>query len=417
MNDVGTDPDQLPLMQHALMRTWFAAQGRLSGESEDSVLTLGDYSKVGRFSDALSKHLDEAWNSLDNERQQPIAQQLFLCLSERTGEGALIRRLGKLGDVAAVANAEPDEVSKVVRVFQEDERNFIIASPAGELSAESVLDISHEALLRQWGRLRSWLEEEAKSAEEYIRLADSARLWQAGDAELLQGRVLQRALEWKENRNPTAAWAERYHPGFTDSIDYLEKSQQAEAKKTRQARNARRTRQAVVAATCVILTALTFAALLAQRNAQEEKTKANLREKAALVKALLPDEPVKALVLAIQTTGESGEKLKGEDLPQARFGLLSAIQAAEWSNVFTGHKAWVTSVAITPDGQTIVSGSADQTVRLWDRAGEPLGPPLTGHKAPVTSVAITPDGQTIVSGSADQTVRLWDRAGSPWAPP
>src|SRR4029077_140941 len=113
----------------------------------------------------------------------------------------------------------------------------IIASPPGELSAESVLDISHEALLRQWGRLRTWLEEEARSAEEYIRLADKASLWKTGAADPLQGRELQRAQEWKQNQNPNAAWAERYHPGFTDSIDYLEKSQQAEAKKTRQARN------------------------------------------------------------------------------------------------------------------------------------------------------------------------------------
>jgi energy-coupling factor transporter ATP-binding protein EcfA2 len=160
LNDVGTDPDQLPLMQHALMRTWFAARARWRGGNEEKVLALGDYSSVGRFSYALSRHLEEAWLSLADVGERRIARQLFLCLSERAGEGALIRRMVKLGEVAAVAKAETGEVIKVVRVFQEEGRNFIMASPPGELRAESVLDISHEALLRQWARLRSWRVEE-----------------------------------------------------------------------------------------------------------------------------------------------------------------------------------------------------------------------------------------------------------------
>jgi len=68
-------------------------------------------------------------------------------------------------------------------------------------------------------------------------------------------------------------------------------------------------------------------------------------------------------------------------------------------------------VAFSPDGQRIVSGSADTTVRLWDAAtGRPVGQPLTGHTDPVWSVAFSPDGKRIASGSQDQTVRLWDAA-------
>ncbi|NEQ50020.1 MAG: hypothetical protein F6K11_07805, partial [Leptolyngbya sp. SIO3F4] len=67
----------------------------------------------------------------------------------------------------------------------------------------------------------------------------------------------------------------------------------------------------------------------------------------------------------------------------------------------------VRSVAISGDGTTIVSGSSDNTVRLWDRDGTPIGQPFKGHEYSVTSVAISGDGNTIVSGSDDQTVRLW----------
>ena len=69
----------------------------------------------------------------------------------------------------------------------------------------------------------------------------------------------------------------------------------------------------------------------------------------------------------------------------------------------TGHTGPVTSVAFSPDGKRIVSGSGDKTVRVWDAAtGQPVGAPLTGHTDSVTSVAFSPDGQRIVSGSCRQ---------------
>jgi hypothetical protein len=74
-----------------------------------------------------------------------------------------------------------------------------------------------------------------------------------------------------------------------------------------------------------------------------------------------------------------------------------------------GHTSWITSVAISPDGKTIVSGSMDNTVRLWDKETGKEIRRLQGHTGPVTSVAISVDGQTIVSGSMDNTVRLWDK--------
>ncbi len=89
------------------------------------------------------------------------------------------------------------------------------------------------------------------------------------------------------------------------------------------------------------------------------------------------------------------------------------------SQPLAGHSSGVTSVAFSPDGARIVSGSSDNTLRLWDaKTGSAIGQPLAGHASGVTSVAFSPDGMRIVSGSLDDTLRLWDaRTGRPISQP
>jgi WD40 repeat protein len=84
----------------------------------------------------------------------------------------------------------------------------------------------------------------------------------------------------------------------------------------------------------------------------------------------------------------------------------------------TGHTNTVYSVAFSPDGKTLASGSWDQTVRLWDvadpRHPQPLSVPFTGHTDPVWSVAFSPDGKTLASGGGDNAIRLWDVSVTSW---
>jgi WD40 repeat protein len=81
---------------------------------------------------------------------------------------------------------------------------------------------------------------------------------------------------------------------------------------------------------------------------------------------------------------------------------------------FTGHTSYVVSVQFSPDGKYIVSGSRDKTIRLWDLQGNPIGQPFTGHTDSVYSVQFSPDGKYIVSGSRDETIRLWEFGWEQW---
>ena len=271
LNDTGTAPDQLPLMQHALMRTFFAARDRLGkGESaENVVMTLADYEKVGRFSNALSRHLEEAWQSLDPTQQQ-IARRLFLCLSERDEVG-LTRRIATVDEIASVSQADPIAVIEVVKVFQERERNFIISSPLGQIAADSSLDISHEALLRRWSRLQQWLDDEERSVSEYRRVADAASLWKAGKADLLSGRELARAQEWKKGQNPSAAWARRHQFNFSETIAYLGASEKAELEQSHRDSVVRRWIFTGMVMGCLLLAGITCWALREKANAENHR--------------------------------------------------------------------------------------------------------------------------------------------------
>jgi WD40 repeat protein len=75
---------------------------------------------------------------------------------------------------------------------------------------------------------------------------------------------------------------------------------------------------------------------------------------------------------------------------------------------FEGHVSWVESVAFSPDGKTVLSGSRDNTLKLWDVDTGREIQTFEGHRNYVRSVAFSPDGKTVLSGSYDNTLKLWD---------
>jgi WD40 repeat protein/energy-coupling factor transporter ATP-binding protein EcfA2 len=386
LNDVGDNPDQLPILQHALMRTWDEWANKTPAHSavhEGESIDLCCYEAIGGMAQALSRHADEAFDEVGSEMGAPgqqIAEKMFKALTEKGADNRETRRPITLGEICDIAEAGAVEVISVIEKFRAPGRSFLTPQAGAQLDADSLIDISHESLIRGWKgrenengekekRLNEWVEEEARSARIYVRLADTAELHRDGQAGLWRDPDLKLALDWQEKQKPSPHWARRYHPEFDLAMDFLrasrerqieeiferEQAQQeklkhaealAEAQRQRleeQSRSASRLRRFVAALIVTALLAVLAAgyAFSAYRRADAEKANAN-RQKEIAEKQRVEAYAAKQDALNQKTIAE-GEKTKAETERQraednqkkAEVQTLIAHQQTQTANVAT----------------------------------------------------------------------------------
>jgi tetratricopeptide (TPR) repeat protein len=225
LNDVGEDPDQLPVLQHALMRTW---QHWERHRGERPMLDLDDYEAIGTMSEALSRDADEAYAEIGDERGRGIAEMLFKRLTERGKDARETRRPTRFDELCAVAGAAPGEVTNVIDRFRDPARSFLMPAFDVPLRDDSIVDISHESLIRKWKRLDKWVSEEGESRAMYQRIADAAERFRSGKGGLWGNPDLKLALDWFGRAKPNAAWATRYGDGFAAVDTFLRASKRKE---------------------------------------------------------------------------------------------------------------------------------------------------------------------------------------------
>lgn len=274
LSDMGRNQDQLPILQHALMRTWdYWVANREPSEPMD----IRHYNAIGKISQALSLHANEIFEELA-PRQKEIAEILFKSITEKSTDNKGMRRPCRLGLVAEIADADEDEVADVVEHFRKPGRSFLMPAHTVALTADSQVELSHESLMRIWNRLDTWVEEEFESAVMYKRISDAAAMYQIGKTSLWRPPDLQLALNWQKKQRPTREWAQRYDEAFERAIVFLDTSRityEAELKnqELQQRRTLRNTRVTAIilgAAAVIAILFLVFAYL--QKIEADKKT-------------------------------------------------------------------------------------------------------------------------------------------------
>ncbi|WP_109832600.1 WD40 repeat domain-containing protein [Reichenbachiella versicolor] len=221
LDEMGESSDQLPIMQHAMMRTW-SQWSKLKPPSEP--ITKEDYESIGGMQNALSEHAREAYRELEKEDQK-ICQKIFKTLTEKGDGGRGVRRPTQLSEICEIVNADKHRIVKIVDFFRSPSRSLLLPPAGTDLKDETVIDISHESLMRNWVELSEWVDDEAESVKLYKRLAEAAIMHQEGKAGLWVPPDLLLAQDWYKKQKPSVAWGLMHNKAFESTILFLEHSE------------------------------------------------------------------------------------------------------------------------------------------------------------------------------------------------
>ncbi|HEU0185343.1 MAG TPA: WD40 repeat domain-containing protein, partial [Blastocatellia bacterium] len=411
LNDVSDNSDQLPVMQHAMMRTWEGwereAADRGASPQSDQV-DLRHYEAAGGIKDALSKDAEAALDGMGADELK-IAERMFQALTDTDARNRRVRRPAHLSEIEAGAGADRETILKIIERFRGEGRSFLTLTN----DDDPLIDISHESLIRQWERMSEWVQTEAESREMYRRVADAAGAYRKHGQKrgLLWGKTqLQLALNWQRERKPNRQWARRYDPDFDSAMEFLAKSRSAESR-------GKRLLWSGVSAAFIALLGLTLfawqqrgAARRQELNARQQELKANQLYYVAnmnLAQEAHDNKKFSRLHDLLNTFLPSQDNQQFSPAREFYWYYLWR-EAHQETQTLKSHGAGVNSVAFSPDGRTLATGSADGMVTLWDVSSRQPLAPLRGHENGVNSIAFSPDGRTLASGSYDNTVRLWD---------
>jgi DNA-binding SARP family transcriptional activator/WD40 repeat protein len=352
--DVEDEPGALPLLSTALLELWQRRDGRR--------LRHATYERTGGVRGAVARLAEEAFSQLD-PGQQSIARTMLLRLAGESTGGAVVRRR-----VAVEELTGGEDLARVLAVLT-DRRLLTMRA--------TTVEVAHEALLREWPRLRSWLEEDAQGRRVHHRLADAAREWDErgrDPSDNYRGARLAGALEWRADHERDLNSTERA---------FLDASRAAAERAQRRLRMA----FAGVAALLALAVAGGLVAVHQRSSARSEARAAEAQRIGA--QALTEPDLDRSLLLA-------REGVALDDSPLTRSNLLAALLRTPAAlDVVRGEGNPLNAIDIDPDGRTLVVGDSHGNVVFADAVTRrQIGQPYKAA-GPISAVRFSPDGTRV----------------------
>lgn len=338
VQEVGGEPGGLPLLSTALVELWRAR--------DDRWLRFEAYERTGGVRGAVARLAEESYEELSPADREVARTVLLRLIGEGEGEAAVRRRV-------PISEFDVDGDSAVAAVLTHLTEDRLLTRDDG------MVELSHEALIREWPRLRDWLEEDATGRQLRAHLTESAKQWVTrghDEAELYRGARLSATLDWAQAHGREVNALER---------EFLGHSRQAsEREGERQRRTNRRLRGLLLGTATFLVIALVAGSLaLVQRSrarhAQSAAEAQALRSDAERLSTLALTEPNldRAFLLGVE-----GVRLK--DLPETRGNLLALLQKAPAViRMIRPSRTEVPALAVSPTGRLMCCGNHSSFTR------------------------------------------------------
>jgi DNA-binding SARP family transcriptional activator/WD40 repeat protein len=405
VTDVAGRGGALPLLSTALAETWERRQGQ--------TLSIAGYRAAGGVNGALARMAEDAYLALPEE-SRAAARRILLRLSDAGDDGAIdLRRRLPVADLAPEGDAEARAALEILV-----DRRLLTVD-------RDTVEVAHEALLREWPRLRTWLEDDVQGRRVHRRLGDAAHSWEASARDpsgLYRGTHLDGAVEWAAGHTADLNDIER---AFLDASRAEADREAADARRriADKARSNRRLRVLLAGVAVLLVIALIAGGLfLRQRDRADRAARtAQAGQLASQSANALEEDPELGMLLALSAIDRS--RSAGEPpLPEALGALQQAVQT---SRLMFQRAEGSSQVDGSADGTMVASASVDPAAAiLWDAAtGEQLLTLTDPDEVQVADVGFSPDGRRLAvtygteeGGGAPPAVIVWDTAtGEPVA--
>ncbi len=374
VSDVEHEPGALPLLSTALLELWQRRDGRR--------MRLTSYEETGGVLGAVARLAEKAFGQLD-EPQQALARTALLRLAEVEPEGGVERRRLPLAQICAEGGSGVEPVIDQLA----DARLLTV-------SAGSV-EFAHEALLREWPRLRDWIEDDRDDLRVHRNLSVAREEWLRlgrDDDALYRGARLAEARDWAERGDPGPTEPEREF--LAASIDRERRDRRAHRRKLAIAYGA-------LALGVVAIAAVALVAIDQRRDAVNQRNVAVSRQLALESGKALADDPELGVRLALWAHDTA-------PTDQAATALREATLAFHQLDVFEADALDANAAAYSPDGTRIVTGGTEGVALVWDvETGRRIARLDPSHGA-VLAARYSPQGDRIALGFEDGTVALAD---------